>query len=85
MYEVYLESAAERDLQRVPAGHFARVIRAIKSLVRNPRPAACRKISGSQNDWRLHVGDYRVPYEIDDKAAIVPVMRVRHRRHAYGG
>ena len=32
MYEIYLESAAERDLRRLPPEVFRRIIRAIKGL-----------------------------------------------------
>jgi mRNA-degrading endonuclease RelE of RelBE toxin-antitoxin system len=37
----------------------------------------------SYNDWRIRIGDYRVIYEIDDRAKVVKVMRIRHRREAY--
>jgi mRNA interferase RelE/StbE len=38
---------------------------------------------GSESDWRIRVGDYRVIYEIDDDARHVRVMFIRHRRDAY--
>jgi len=41
------------------------------------------KITGSKNDWRIRIGDYRVIYEIDEKAKHVRIFRVRHRREAY--
>lgn len=84
MYEVYLERAAERDLNRLSDEDFNRIVSSIKTLHRNPRPKGCRKITGSKNDWRIRVGDYRVIYEIDQKAKAVMVMRVRHRGKAYG-
>jgi len=37
----------------------------------------------SYNDWRIRIGDYRVIYEIDDRAKVIKVMRIRHRREAY--
>lgn len=83
MYEVYLERAAERDLRKLPAESFHRLILHIRALAVDPRPPGCRKISGSQNNWRIRVGDYRVLYEIDNPAKAVKVMRVRHRREAY--
>ena len=83
MYEVYLERAAERDLKRLAAESFHRVIPSIEALGENPRPAGCRKLSGSKSDWRIRVGDYRVIYEIDDEEKAVWVMRVRHRREVY--
>lgn len=83
MYEVYLERAAQRDLKRLSVLDFQRIIPRLKALADNPRPSRCHKISGSKNDWRVRIGDYRVIYEIDDKAEAVRVMRVRHRREAY--
>ncbi len=83
MDEVLLERRAERDLRRLEAKEFQRIIREIKVLAENPRPPGCRKIAGSESDWRIRIGDYRVIYEIDEKAKAVRVMRVRHRREVY--
>ena len=83
MYEVLLESRAERDLKKLPGEVFHRIIPPLKSLADNPKPKGARKISGSKNDWRLRIGDYRVIYEIDERAKCVKVMRIRHRREAY--
>lgn len=83
MYEVLLERTVERDLKKLSAVEYHRIIPAIQALADNPRPVGSRKISGSQHDWRIRVGDYRVVYEIDDKAKHVNVMRARHRRDVY--
>lgn len=83
MYEVLLERAAERDLRRLASELYQRIIFRIKALSGNPRPAGSRKITGSESDWRIRIGDYRVIYEIDDEAQAVRVLRVRHRREAY--
>lgn len=83
MYEVFLEHAAERDLKRLSAEDYHRIIPHLKALAHDSRPPDCRKLSGSKSDWRIRVGDYRVVYEIDDKARAVRIMRVRHRREVY--
>ncbi len=83
MYEVYIETAAENDLKRLPTTPFQRIIPQIRTLAQNPRPSGCRKLTGSKNDWRIRVGDYRVLYEIDEKTRAVRIMRVRHRREVY--
>lgn len=83
MYRVFLERTAEKDLERLSSEIHDRVIAAIRSLGHNPRPADCRKLAGSKNDWRIRVGDYRVIYEIADSIRIVRVNRVRHRREVY--
>jgi mRNA interferase RelE/StbE len=82
LHEVYLEHAAEKDLKKLPGEIFQRLIIHIKSLAETPRPSGCRKITGTKNDWRIRVGDFRIIYEIDDKAHTVKVMcisiTVRH-------
>ncbi|MBW1683082.1 MAG: type II toxin-antitoxin system RelE/ParE family toxin [Deltaproteobacteria bacterium] len=83
MYEVFLERRAERDLKRLPPDVFQRIIPFLKALSQDPKPAGCRKLVGSKNDWRIRVGDYRIIYEIDTKEKTVSVMRVRHRKDAY--
>lgn len=83
MYEVLLERRAERDLKKLSQEMFYRVIPRIKDLSENPRPSGCRKITGSKNDWRIRIGDYRIIYEIDEKEKAVKVMRIRHRREVY--
>lgn len=83
MYEVYLEHAAEKDLKKLPEKVFHRMITQIESLRENPRPTGCRKITGSKQDWRIRIGDYRIIYEIDENSRAVNIMRVRYRREAY--
>ena len=83
MYRVLLERAAEKDLTRLSAEVHDRVIAAIQRLAKNPRPSACRKLAGTDNDWRIRIGDYRVIYEIADEIRVVRVNRVRHRREVY--
>ena len=83
MYRVFLERAAEKDLRRLSPDIHDRIIRAIQGLVRNPRPPGCRKLTGTENDWRIRVGDYRVVYDIDDTTRVIRVNRVRHRREVY--
>ena len=83
MYEILLESRAERDLRKLRTEIFNRIILKLKALAENPNPPGSRKITGSKSDWRIRIGEYRVVYEIDDKAKTVKVMRIRHRREAY--
>ncbi len=83
MYRVLLERAAEKDLGRLTSRIHDRVIVAIQALALNPRPKGFRKLTGSENDWRIRVGDYRIVYEITDTIRVVRVNRVRHRRDVY--
>ncbi len=83
MYEILLERRAEKDLRKLSSELFQRIIAKIQSLSENPKPQGSRKITGSKNDWRIRIGDYRAIYEIDEHEKRVRIMRVRHRREAY--
>lgn len=83
MYRVLLERAAEKDLGRLSHGVHDRVIAAIQRLAKHPRPTGCRKLAGTDSDWRIRIGDYRVIYEIADYIRVVRVNRVRHRGKVY--
>jgi mRNA interferase RelE/StbE len=83
VYEILIERAVERDLKKLPAADFERIIPHLKGLAENARPAGSRKISGSGHDWRIRVGTYRVLHEIDEKEKTVKILRVRHRREVY--
>jgi len=83
VHKIYLEGAAERDLKRLTAEEFNRIIENIRGLRDNPRPPGCRKIASSKNDWRIRVGSYRIIYEIDAKATAIKILRIRYRREAY--
>jgi mRNA interferase RelE/StbE len=83
MYELLLAGQAERDLKKLSAEVFHRIIRGLRQLAQEPRPHGCRKLTGSQNDYRIRVGDYRILYEIDDEARQVRILKVGHRREVY--
>jgi len=82
-YELLIERRAEKDIKKLDASLFSLVAKKIKSLSENTYPPGSRKLSGSQNDWRIRIGDYRVLYEIDTKAQTIKIMRVKHRREVY--
>ncbi|NJL92104.1 MAG: type II toxin-antitoxin system RelE/ParE family toxin, partial [Coleofasciculaceae cyanobacterium SM2_1_6] len=48
----------------------------------DPRPSGCLKLKGREG-WRIRVGNYRVPYKIDDQQKIITILRIRHRRDVY--
>jgi mRNA interferase RelE/StbE len=82
-YAVNFRRSAEKDLRKLNAAVRRRVLRSIDALVLNPRPVECRKLYGSENAYRIRVGDYRVIYTVDDHVLVVAIERVRHRREVY--
>ena len=83
MYKVYVEKSAQKDLKKIPLDDLQRIVEEIKKLSLNTRPKGCRKLTGSKDDWRIRIGNYRVVYEIDDREKSIRVMIIRHRRNVY--
>ena len=82
-YTIELRPAALRDLKRLPKEVLDRVSKKVNSLADNPRPPGVEKLSGSEDSYRVRVGDYRMLYGIRDEVLLVIMVRVRHRREAY--
>jgi len=55
----------------------------ILTLRDDPRPPGTLKLSGKLEGWRIHVGDCRILYQINDAAQTVTIVRVKHRRDVY--
>jgi len=82
MYKILIERRAERDLDGMEQVMRKRIIAHVLLLQNNPRINA-KKIEGSRHGWRIRVGDWRVIYEINDKAKEVKIYRIKHRSKAY--
>ena len=66
----------------LPNAFHKRIAAKIVGLGDNPRPSGCKKLSGTDG-YRIRIGNYRVVYTIDDKAALVTVVGIGHRREVY--
>ena len=84
-YAVYFKPSADRQFSRLPEDVQRRLVGEIALLALDPRPAGAVKLKGAENLWRIRVGTYRIVYEIQDRALVVLVLRVAHRKDVYRG
>lgn len=83
-HAVGIKKSAAKDLEGVgDADARVRIADAIDSLAATPRPDGCVKVQGLDSTWRIRVGNYRVLYEVDDKASTVLVVAVGNRKEVY--
>ncbi|OGR81864.1 MAG: hypothetical protein A3J74_09315 [Elusimicrobia bacterium RIFCSPHIGHO2_02_FULL_57_9] len=82
MYEIKALPSASRDLEALEKAAFDRIKTRILGLRQEPRPIGIIKLTAEEG-YRLRAGDYRILYRIDDKAKIVYLYRIKHRREAY--
>ena len=85
-YRVKLASAAHRDLRKIVKkineDQRRRIGQKIAGLSQQPRPQGAEKLTNNE-EYRIRDGDYRILYEIDDKARLVRVGRIRDRSDIY--
>ena len=82
-YTVVFARSARKELQALDRTVAARVLKRIESLRLEPRPSGCKKLEGTDDLWRIRIGDWRVVYGIDDSRKLIDVSVIRHRREAY--
>jgi mRNA interferase RelE/StbE len=82
-YEVFLSKAARKELAALPVFIYDKIIEDISYLSSVPRPAACKKLKGYKNSYRIRVGDYRIIYEIEDKVLRILIVAVGNRKNIY--
>ena len=81
-YRIELRPAAVRALRKLDPSIEARIQGAITLLGRDPRPPGARKLQGREG-FRVHIGDYRIIYLIEDDILVVVVVTLAHRREVY--
>jgi mRNA interferase RelE/StbE len=82
-YQILFAPRAFRDLESLPDRDRERIAKRIDGLAKEPRPSGVTKLAGSDDVYRMRVGDYRVLYTIQDRVVTVSIVRVGHRRDIY--
>jgi Cytotoxic translational repressor of toxin-antitoxin stability system len=81
-YKVYFRESVEKDFAAIPKRDLKNILQRIRSLVEDPRPSGCEKLTG-QERYRLRQGRYRIVYSIQDEDLTVWVVKVGHRKDIY--
>jgi mRNA interferase RelE/StbE len=82
-YRIEWKRSALREFKKLPQAIQTIVQQAVEKLRNDPRSGGCRKLAGFDSVYRVRIGDYRLVYEVQDKAILVYILRVRLRREAY--
>ncbi|MFA6243838.1 MAG: type II toxin-antitoxin system RelE/ParE family toxin [Candidatus Hydrogenedentales bacterium] len=82
-FEVLIKPSAVKEIEAIGSKKDRqRIAAAIQKLSENPRPAGSQKLSGTDK-YRVRYGVYRRVYSVEDKALVVYVVKVGHRRDVY--
>jgi mRNA interferase RelE/StbE len=82
-YQVLIKDSARKELAALSLPLQKRIDTRIRALSENPRPSGIKKLAGDENLYRLRVSDYRIIYQIQDKALLVLVIKISLHREVY--
>jgi len=82
VYEPFVLPPALKDLDRLEASVFERILKKIRALSKDARPSECLKLTRDEG-YRLRVGDYRILYRVDDALKRIFIYRIKHRKDVY--
>lgn len=82
-YSIKVTSHAARSFRKLPRDVQNRLSPSIELLKDNPRPPGSEKLIGTDDAYRIRVGDYRILYEVIDQELIIYIMETGHRREVY--
>ena len=81
-YRIEIKRSAVKEIKKFPSKEIKKILLAIESLSRNPRPHHCEKLS-DQERYRVRCGSYRIVYTVEDDILIVYVVKIGHRKEVY--
>ena len=83
-YSVFIKPSAGKELEAVGSKpDRLRIIGKVRNLAKDPRPHGSEKLAGYDDRYRVRQGNYRIVYEIDDKAGQVTIYKIGHRKDIY--
>jgi len=83
MYNLSYVAIVQKQTSGIPKKDLEKIKLLILGLSDNPRPLKCKKLVGSENDYRIRYRHWRILYAIDDKNKEVTIYGILHRKEAY--
>lgn len=83
-FRVFIKPSAGKELEAVGSKpDRLRIIGKIRNLAEHPRLHGSEKLAGYDDRYRVRQGNYRIVYEIDDRAGRVTIYKIGHRKDIY--
>lgn len=81
-FRIEFKPSVWKDLGEIGKADRKRILKRIEKLAEDPRPAGCKKLTGSER-YRIRQGNYRILYSIEDDRLIIVIVKVGHRGEIY--
>jgi mRNA interferase RelE/StbE len=84
MYRIEYGKIARKMLHKMPKNTRSRIVEKINALAVSPYQAAnVKKLSLSDNIFRLRIADWRVVYLVEDKKMLIYIQKISTRGGVY--
>ena len=84
MFEVKYSNQALKFLKKADKVLQQRLIKKIEELQIDPFPHGVTTVEGyKEKTYRIRVGDYRILYEVDNKANLLGIIKIDKRPRVY--
>ncbi|MGO0309359.1 type II toxin-antitoxin system RelE family toxin [Endozoicomonas acroporae] len=82
-YTLRWKRSALKELEKLRGATVGKLVALAESLVNEPFPDGCRKLSGTEHTWQVRTGNYRLVYQIDNAQLMIEVIKVGHHKAVY--
>ena len=79
-YDIQFKTGVVKDITSLSPHIRSRILAKIEQMSDDLR-GDVKRLTSFTHEYRLHVGDYRVLFEIEGRSIVI--YRIRHRREAY--
>lgn len=84
IYNIQLAQEAEKELERLDRATLQRIQKRLDGLSTEPySPRISKALIMAPGQRTSRTGDWRIIYRVDDTAAMITILGVRHRTKAY--
>lgn len=83
LFNLQFKNSFEKDLRSLPKHIIEKTLVETNLLTLNPFPNKAIKLKGSDNLFRIRIGDYRLVYQVSLNPNLILVYYIRHRREVY--
>jgi len=77
------QTVCRKGAKKIPKPDRSRICEKIDSLSEELPNPVTTKMKGENPFHRVHVGDYRIIYEIHDEVLVILIVKVGHRKDIY--
>jgi mRNA interferase RelE/StbE len=82
-YKIIWKNSAKKELKKLDKTIISRIIEKVEELAKNPYPSGCKKLVGTESNYRIRIGEYRVIYGVCSSYLMIEIIRVGHRQGIY--